>query len=79
MCRTAVGRVVALGDGEVLVDLDGLRRRALSLLVPDLVPGDVVLVGLGAVLGRVSAADRDAFDQLHRSVGDPPAADPTTS
>ena len=67
MCVTAVGRVLTVEDGEVVVDLDGLHRRAMSLMVPDLRPGDLVLVGLGAVLGRVDAEDRDALDQLQRT------------
>jgi len=77
MCVTAVGRVVAVEDGEVVVELDGLRRRAMSLLVPDLAPGDLVLVGLGAVLGRVEAEDRDALDQLHRTAAAVPPDRPT--
>lgn len=80
MCRTTVGRVLAIEDGEVLVDLDGLHRRALSLLVPDLAPGDLVLVGLGTVLGRVDADDRDALDHIHRAAGtEPPPLDRTAS
>lgn len=72
MCRTTVGRVLAIEDGEVLVDLDGLHRRALSLLVPDLAPGDLVLVGLGTVLGRVDPDDRDALDHIHQAAGTAP-------
>lgn len=77
MCRTTVGRVLAIEDGEVLVDLDGLHRRALSLLVPDLAPGDLVLVGLGTVLGRVDPDDRDALDHIHRAAGTMPPLDHT--
>ena len=64
MCRTTVGTVISVGDGSVVVDLDGCHRSALALLVPDLTPGDVVLVGLGTVLGRVSPDDRRALDAL---------------
>lgn len=77
MCRTTVGRVLAIENGEVLVDLDGLHRRALSLLVPDLVPGDLVLVGLGTVLGRVDPDDRDALEHIQRAAGMPPPLDLT--
>jgi len=80
MCVTAVGRVVAVEDGEVVVDLDGLQRRAMSLLVPDLEPGDLVLIGLGAVLGRVDAEDRDALAHLHAMAAPTPSTQqpPTT-
>ncbi len=64
MCRTAIGQVLEVGQGEVVVDLDGLRRRAISLMVPDLAPGDLVLVGLGTVLGRVDPADRAVLDAI---------------
>ena len=79
MCVTAVGRVVAVEDGEVVVELDGLRRRAMSLLVPDLEPGDLVLIGLGAVLGRVEAEDRDALEHLHRTAAAEPPIHSTTT
>lgn len=64
MCRTAVGRVIAVEDGAAVVELDGWHRRALSLLVPDVEPGDLVLVGLGAILGRVEPADQAALEDI---------------
>jgi hydrogenase maturation factor len=64
MCRTAVGEVLAVEDGVAIVDLAGVRRNAIALMVPDLAPGELVLVGLGAVLGRVTPEDRAAFDSL---------------
>ena len=67
MCRTTVGRVEAVADGVALVDLDGLRRQAISLAIPDLRPGEFVLVGLGTVLGRVTPEDRAALDRLDAS------------
>jgi hydrogenase maturation factor len=70
MCVSAIGRVISVEDGEAVVELEGIHRRALSLLVPDLEPGDLVLVGLGTVLGRVEPADRDALDHIHQAVAD---------
>jgi len=75
MCRTTVGRVEAVTDGVALVDLDGLRRQAISLAIPDLQPGEFVLVGLGTVLGRVTPEDRAALDRLDTSI-DPPGRRP---
>ena len=69
MCRTTVGRVIKVEDGMAVVDLGDMRRTALSLMVPDLAPGDLVLVGLGAVLGRVAPDDEAALDAIQR----PPA------
>jgi hydrogenase maturation factor len=64
MCRTTVGEVIAIEGDEAVVELGGLRRRAIALMVPDLRPGELVLVGLGTVLGRVDAADRAALDDI---------------
>jgi hydrogenase maturation factor len=64
MCRTTVGEVLSVADGVAVVDLDGVRRNAIALMVPDLVPGELVLVGLGTVLGRVTPADRTALEHL---------------
>jgi hydrogenase maturation factor len=66
MCRTTVGRVIAVEDGMAVVDLGEMRRTALALMVPDLAPGDLVLVGLGAVLGRVAPDDEAALDAIQR-------------
>jgi hydrogenase maturation factor len=71
MCRTAIGQVISVEDGEAIVDLDGLSRRALALMVPDLRPGDLVLVGLGTVLGRVEPEDRAALDRIQPSTSRP--------
>lgn len=79
MCRTTVARVLSIEDGEAVVDLDGLHRRALTLLVPDLIPGDLVLVGLGIVLGRVDPADRDVLDHLQASATQLPFPQPPRS
>lgn len=52
MCATDTGRVVEVVGDEALVDLAGRIRRLPALLVPDLRPGDHVLIGLGHVLAR---------------------------
>ncbi len=64
MCRTTVGEVLSVEGGVAVVDLDGVRRNAIALMVPDLVAGELVLVGLGTVLGRVTPEDRAALDRL---------------
>lgn len=68
MCRSTIGRVIAVEDGYALVDLDGVHRRASTLLVPDLSPGALVLVGLGSVLGRVEPADLEALQALEAEI-----------
>lgn len=61
MCRSTVARVVALDGSDAIVEFDGVQRRASAMVVPDLSPGDLVLIGLGTVLGRVSTADLEAL------------------
>lgn len=61
MCASTVGRVLEIEDDHAVVEIDGVRRRALTLLTPDLTAGELVLVGLGYVLGRVDPADHDAL------------------
>ena len=64
MCRTTVGQVLSVEGGVAVVDLDGVRRNAISLMVPDLEAGELVLVGLGTVLGRVTPEDRAALEAI---------------
>ena len=64
MCLTAPGRVLAV-DGEMaLVDLDGARRRASLVLLPDAAVGDWVLVASGLVLEVLDQAEVDALQHL---------------
>jgi hydrogenase expression/formation protein HypC len=62
MCIVAPGRVIALQGSDVLVDHEGRRRRASTLIVGGLEVGDWVVVGSGAVLRRLDAAE--ALDLL---------------
>ena len=66
MCIVAPGRVIAHHGTDVLVDQEGRRRRASTLLVGDLVIGDWVLVGSGAVLRRLDQAEAtELLDTIH--------------
>jgi hydrogenase maturation factor len=68
MCRSTIARVISIDDGYAVVDLEGARRRASTLLVPDLAPGELVLIGLGTVLGRVEPADLEALRALEAGI-----------
>ena len=70
MCRSTVARVLALDGSDAVIEFDGVRRRASALLVPDLVPGDLVLIGLGTVLGRVTTTDLEALRALEAGLPD---------
>jgi hydrogenase maturation factor len=70
MCQTTIGRVIAVEGGVAQVDVGGQRRQAIALSIPDLLPGELVLVGLGTVLGRVDADDAAALAFLTSSLDD---------
>lgn len=78
MCLMAPGLVTAVGADTAQVSVDGVTRTALTLLTPDVRPGDWVLVGAGAVLRRV---DPDQAASMRRAVdmasGSPRTTGPT--
>jgi hydrogenase assembly chaperone HypC/HupF len=77
MCRSTVARVVALDGTDAVVDFDGVHRRATTTFVPEVQPGDHVLIGLGAVLGIVAPADVAALRDLEARGRAAVPADPT--
>ena len=54
----AVGTIVAIVDDDVVVNIDGILRRASAANVPRLRVGDWVMVGVGSVLHVVDPAYR---------------------
>jgi len=65
MCITFPGRVVVVDEAGVVVEADGRRRRASTLLEPSTAVGDWVLVGAGNVLRRL---DADEAGELTRTL-----------
>lgn len=63
MCISYPGRVVELDGGNAVVDTVGRRRRASTLVVPDVAVGEWVLVGAGSILRRLDPADALALTQ----------------
>lgn len=57
MCIESAAQVLVREGDEVVVDCDGKRRRASSLLMPDLVVGDWVFVVAGTVIDRLDPAE----------------------
>jgi len=57
MCISYPGRVVALDGANAIVETTGRRRRASTLVVPDVAIGEWVLVGAGSILRRLDPAD----------------------
>jgi hydrogenase expression/formation protein HypC len=53
MCIGFPGRVVEVDDLGATIDTEGRRRRASTLLHPDILPGDWVFVAAGTVVDRL--------------------------
>lgn len=62
MCLAVPGKVLSVGSGEELsragrVDFGGVVREVSLALVPEVVPGDYVLVHVGLALSRLDEAE----------------------
>jgi hydrogenase assembly chaperone HypC/HupF len=53
MCIGFPGRVTAIDAAGATVDTEGRRRRASTLLMPDIAIGDWVLVAAGTIVDRL--------------------------
>ena len=72
MCIASPGRVLAVDPEGATVDLDGRTRRASTVLLPDVVAGDQVLVAAGTVIRRLEPAEAaDLIALLALARGDP--------
>jgi len=68
MCMAMPGRVIEVGAEGALVEVSGRTRRAATLLVPDVRPGDYVLLSGGMIVERLreeeARARLDLFESL---------------
>jgi HupF/HypC family protein len=67
MCLTAIGTVVARQGDEAVVRTDDGLLRCSALIAPETLPGDDVLVGLGAILRRLTPDQATAVRQARTS------------
>jgi hydrogenase assembly chaperone HypC/HupF len=59
MCLGFPGRVMAVDESGATVDMDGRRRRAATLLVPEVAVGDWVFVAAGTIIDRLDPAEAE--------------------
>jgi len=59
VCIGFPGRVIAVDDAGATVDQDGRVRRASTLLIPDITPGDHVYVAAGTIVERIDPAEAE--------------------
>ena len=55
MCVTMPGQVIAIDAQGATVEMEGRRRRASTVLVPDIAMGEWVLVAMGTIIERLPA------------------------
>lgn len=88
MCIDDPGIVIALEAGEAIVETAGRRRRASTLLLPDVRIGDPVTVVAGTIVDRLDPAEaaeirrilataRDAYAASHAGPAPTPSPDPS--
>ena len=72
MCLAMPGQVLAVDASGATIESDGRRRRASTLLYPDLAVGDWVMVAAGTVVRHLTSAEameiRDALLEALRLV-----------
>jgi hydrogenase assembly chaperone HypC/HupF len=59
MCVTLPARVLSVEAGTAVVDIDGHAMTVSAGAVPDVVPGDSVLIGLGSILARLDPLEAE--------------------
>lgn len=67
MCINAPAQVVDVDAQGAVVDVDARRRRASTLVIPDVAVGDWVMVGAGTVLRRLDPAEAAAIARTIRT------------
>ncbi len=59
MCIEFPSRVVSVDDLGAVVDREGTIRRASTLLLPDVQPGEWVFVAAGTIIARLEAVEAE--------------------
>jgi hydrogenase expression/formation protein HypC len=70
MCLAVPMKLIRRDDLAGEVELDGVRREVSLLMLPDVQPGDFVLIHAGFAIGKVDEAEAEATIALLREIGD---------
>ncbi len=65
MCIGFPGTVVTVDESGATVDQEGRLRRASTLLIPDIAPGDHVYVAAGSIVERL---DPDEAEEIRATL-----------
>ena len=80
MCLAIPSRIVKIDDQMAAIDVDGVRRQASLLLLPDARIGDYVIVHAGFAIQKIDEdAARESLRYLREaaSLVDTPETDPS--
>ena len=76
MCIAYPGQVVSVDRAGAVVETAGRQRRASTLLVEDIRPGDWVTVAAGTIVERLDPAEAAEIGRLLHEAEDASAARP---
>lgn len=83
MCLAVPAKLVSRSETSAVADLHGNRVQISTVLVPDAIPGDWVLVHAGFAIQRLSVEDAqktwDVLEDLKRATGPNPGPEGGTS
>ncbi|OYT60045.1 MAG: hydrogenase [Desulfurococcales archaeon ex4484_217_1] len=68
MCLGIPGIVVEVREMTAIVDFGGVRREVDSLLVPDVKPGDYVIVHAGTIISKLDPKEAEETIKAWREV-----------
>ncbi len=68
MCLGIPGVVVEVKGTIAIVDFGGVKREVDSLLVPNIKPGDYVIVHAGAIISKLSPEEAEETIKAWREV-----------
>jgi hydrogenase expression/formation protein HypC len=75
MCLAVPGKIVECRDDEAVVDFQGNRLTISTVLIPQAVAGDWVLVHAGFAISTIDEEEAlETWDYLRRTVEDAPGA-----
>ena len=64
MCISIPGTVVSVDADGATVETDGRSRRASTIFLPDIAPGDRVWIEAGTIVERLDPAEAESIDAI---------------
>jgi hydrogenase assembly chaperone HypC/HupF len=64
MCISIPGTVLSVDADGATVETDGRRRRASTMFLPDIAPGDRVWIEAGTIVERLDPAEAESIEAI---------------